>query len=49
MITDFEIDGNGNLTQDGELVCIEVETLEDIKQLYEICMEKIKQSHITPV
>ena len=49
MITDFEIDGSGNLTQDGELICLEVETLEDVKELYEICMEKIKQSHITPV
>jgi hypothetical protein len=49
MITDFEIDGSGNLTQDGELICLEVETLEDVKELYEICIEKVKQSHITPV
>ena len=49
MITDFEIDGSGNLTQDGELISLEVETLEDVKDLYEICMEKVRQSQITPV
>ena len=48
-ITDFELDALGNLWKDGEMILLEVGSVDEVKELFDICIEKIRQSHITPI
>ncbi len=49
IFTDFELDVRGNFTQDDEKILLEVGSIDEVKELFDICIEKIRQSHITPI
>ena len=49
MICEFELDAYGNFTKDGEEILLEVGSVDELKELYDKCFEKIRQSHTNPI